>query len=152
MKRYLIDGNNVIGRDPALKKIQKKDGQASREKLSHRIDNFFASRGAKATVYFDGFENAPIRPGNVRIAYSKSRTADELIKKAVDKAKNRKLLVVVSSDRSVQNYARVNACEVIEADTFLKDMAADGAVEKEEEIIDGMKNNIDEFKKLFGVD
>ena len=44
MKKYLIDGNNVIGKIHSLANLQKKDKQASREKLVHLVDRFFANK------------------------------------------------------------------------------------------------------------
>ncbi len=38
---YIIDGNNLIGKIASLMNLQKKDKQASREKLIYILDRYF---------------------------------------------------------------------------------------------------------------
>ena len=76
MKQYIIDGNNLIGKIPSLKILQKKDKQRSREKLEFMIDNYFNKKNAKVFLHFDGHPKESIRINNATIVYSKNLTAD----------------------------------------------------------------------------
>ena len=151
MKHYIIDGNNLIGKISILKKVQQKEKQLSREKLAFMIDNFLHDRKVKCTIHFDGFEQMPIKTSRCKIIYSDKQTADDKIKYQIEQTTNRKNLIVVTSDNNVREFARVCSCDVLKSEEFLK-VIRSGKADNEKKIIDGMKNNIDEFKKLFGVD
>lgn len=149
MKTYLIDGNNLIGKIPEIMKLQKQDKQASRERLAFMIDRVFLNRKEKVFLHFDGFENIKIKLSKVKIRYSDSGSADEKIKKQISDSKNRKSLVVVTSDNNLSEFARVCSCEVIKSEDFVKNMMQSRSDDDEKRIIDEMKNDIAEFKKLF---
>ncbi len=149
-KKYFIDGNNLIGKIPSIKKLQVSDKQASREKIAFTLDRFFAKRKEKVILFLDGFQNEAIRTSKVRIRYSDNKTADDIIKQEIDLAKNPKQIIVISSDHSVMEYAKVSYCEVQKSEDFAKRMNKSKTGNKEEEIIKKIDN--DEIKKLFGVD
>ena len=151
MKHYIIDGNNVIGKIKALKSLQQKDKQASREKLVFMIDNFLHNKKVKCTIHFDGFGQIPIRSTRCKIIYSNAQPADDKIKDQIGQTKNRKNLIVVTSDNNIQEFARVCSSEILKSEDFGK-MIRHRNSDNEQKKIDEMKNNIDEFKKLFGVD
>ena len=44
MKHYIIDGNNLIGKIPAIKKFQKSRKQTSREKLAFLLGRYFSNQ------------------------------------------------------------------------------------------------------------
>lgn len=152
MRYYLIDGNNVIGKIPELKQLQKQDPQAVRQKITMKLSEFFRGRRDVITLFFDGFEAEPLARGFIKVRYSNSRTADELIRDDISESSNRSHLKVVSSDRGIIDFARACSCEVITADEFASQLSAASEKAEEEEIINAMKNNIDEFKKLYGAD
>ena len=149
-KQYFIDGNNLIGKIPSIKKLQDRDKQASREKIAFTLDRFFINRKEKVILFLDGFQNEAIRTAKVRIRYSDKKTADDIIKHEIDISKNPKQIIVVSSDHSVMEYAKVSYCEVQKSEEFAKVLKKSKSGNKEEEIIKNIDN--DEIKKLFGVD
>jgi len=151
MNHYIIDGNNVIGKIASLKKLQQKDKQGSREKLVFMIDNFLHDKKVKCTIHFDGFEQVPIKANQCKVIYSNNKTADDKIKIQIEQTKNRKNLTVVTSDNNLKEFARVCSCEVLKSEDFGK-MIRHRSANDEQKIIDEMKNNIDEFKKLFGAE
>ena len=151
MKHYIIDGNNVIGKIKSLKNLQQKDKQSSREKLIFMVDNFLHSKKVKCTVHFDGFEQISIKSAHCKITYSNEQTADDKIKTQIEQTRNRKNLIVVSSDNNIKEFARVCSGEVLKSEDFGK-LIRHRNSDNEQKKIDEMKNNIDEFKKLFGVD
>ena len=44
MRHFIIDGNNLMGKIPSLYKLQKKDGQSSREKLAFILESYFMNK------------------------------------------------------------------------------------------------------------
>jgi len=151
MKHYIIDGNNLIGKINFLHKLQKKDKQRGREKLAFMIDNYFHDKKAKVTIHFDGFKNLPIKINQANIIYSDSKSADDKIKKQIELANNRKNLVVISSDRNIQEFARVCSCSIIRSEEFAKTIQSKNQ-DNEKDIIEKMNNNLDEWEKIFGED
>lgn len=151
MLHYIIDGNNLIGKIPSLYKLQGKDKQRSREKLAYIIDNFFHNKKAGVTLHFDGFVKEPIKMVNAKIIYSDDQSADEKIKNQIGAAKNRKNIILISSDNNLKEFARVCSCKVISSEKFRLKMFSRND-DDENKIIEQMTKNSDEFKRLFGVD
>lgn len=150
MKQYIIDGNNLIGKHPKLKGIQKKDKQSAREQLAFTIENYFTFKKANVSLHLDGYESLPIKISNTRIIYSQSGTADEMIKKEIDNSKNPKNIIIVSSDNNIREYARAYSCEIISSEEFAGELNKPDDADVEQKIIDRM--SVNEFKKLFGED
>jgi predicted RNA-binding protein with PIN domain len=128
--RWLIDGYNVIRRDPELRGREAQSLAAGREALLALVAARARSGGDEFTVVFDGARAAgPTAPGRrVQVVFSRPpRTADdELIQLA------RRLgsgAVVVSSDRAVQDAARRARCPVVTAEQFLDRLAAGAGLE-----------------------
>lgn len=151
MKHYIFDGNNLIGKIAFLSGIQKKDKQQAREQLVFILQNYFSGKKVKLSLHFDGFENTSIRLYGGKIIYSNSISADEKIKEQISKEKNRKNIAVISSDDSVKKFAKVCGCEVILSESFAKLIQSQDAGDEEEIRIKQMKNDLDEFKRLFNV-
>jgi predicted RNA-binding protein with PIN domain len=149
MKEYLIDGNNLIGKSRSLSEIQKKDKQASRERLINLIEKFLKDKKIIITIYFDGYENSKIA-SKVKIKYSNNKSADEVIRKDISNAKNKTNLVVVSSDRDILNYAKVCSCTLISSEIFLSQLIIPPAIQDEENKIKSLSRDNEEFIKLFG--
>ncbi len=150
MLHYIIDGNNLIGKNKKLSSLQKKDKQASREQLVYLLQNYFASKKVKISLHFDGHENTKLNLSKGKILYSEAKTADEKIKEQVGKSKSKKQLIVVTSDHNIQNYAKVCGCKIITAEDFYKEYSARNIQDEEALRIKEM-NNVEEFKKLFDV-
>ena len=151
MKHYILDGNNLIGKIPELFNIQKKDPQSSRVKLAYMIDNYFSSRKEKVSLHFDGFSKDVIKINNAKIIYSDNKSADEKIKIQIEKSKNTRQLIVVTSDNNLAQFAKVCSCKVIASDSFAK-IIVNRAKDDESSIIDELRKSSGEFEKLFGVD
>ncbi|MFZ0455288.1 MAG: NYN domain-containing protein [Ignavibacteriaceae bacterium] len=151
MKSYIIDGNNLMGKINTIKMIQSKDKQLARERLVMMIEKFFNNRKEKVYLHFDGFQNTPLSLSKGKIIYSEKSIADKKIKDQIEIAKNRKNLIVVSSDHEIQNFARVCSCNVLSSEEFSKGLTSNKDVNEEENRIKAI-NDIEEFKKLFGAD
>lgn len=150
MLHHIIDGNNVIGKISSLKILQSKDKQLSREKLALMMERFFSKRNAKVSLHFDGYPGKEIKILNIKIIYSENITADEMIKKEIEKSKNPKNLVVITSDSNLKDFARKCSCKIISSEEFSKQINSPSPAEEESKRIQELGSS-DEFKKLFGV-
>lgn len=150
MKKYIIDGNNLIGKIKLLSNLQKKDKQASREKLAHLVDRYFANKKIEVILNFDGFANQKISVSKVRLVYSDKISADDKIKKQIEAEKNKRNIIVISSDNNVREFAKVCGCEVISSEDFGKEITKSQNVDDEDSRIKAM-DDTDTFKKIFGV-
>jgi predicted RNA-binding protein with PIN domain len=150
MKHYIIDGNNLIGKIPSIKKLQRSNKQASREKISFLLGRYFAKRKASVSLHFDGYPGESIKVSGIKIRYSENRTADERIKTEIEKSKNPKNIIVVTSDNNVAEFARVCSCQIIKSEEFSKQLLNSNSADEEKIRIDELKNP-EEFKRLFGV-
>jgi len=150
MKKYIIDGNNLIGKIASLQILQGKNKQASREKLAYLIERFFIDKKFNVSLHFDGYQNSPIKISKVKIIYSNSRSADDEIKDEIERTKNRRNIIVVTSDNNLREFARVCYCESILSEEFRKELRKEKTVNEEEKLIEEI-NDVEEFKKLFNV-
>lgn len=149
MQHYILDGNNIIGKDRELKQLQQIEPQLSREKLIPLIDRYFAKKKVKVSLHFDGFQKDIVKSSKAKIIYSDNKTADEKIRDQIESSKNSKKLVVVTSDRSLFEFAKVCSCTVIKSEEFLNQIRDEKTGRSESEIQEEIHN--DEIKKLFGV-
>ena len=150
MLNYIIDGNNLIGKISSLMNLQKKDKQASREKLVFLLDRYFIKKKANITLHFDGYPNTAINASKLKIIYSEKITADEKIKKQISQTKSARNIIVITSDANLAQFAKVCSCKVISSEDFEVEVNKSNSTLDEERIIDSI-NNVDEFKRLFGV-
>jgi predicted RNA-binding protein with PIN domain len=150
MRHFIIDGNNLIGKIPPLFRLQKKDGQLSREKLAYILESYFINkRNIKVSLHFDGFMNQVIRVSTIKIIYSGKRTADDEIKHEIENEKNRRNLIIITSDNNILQFARVCGCEVKTSEEFSREIMSRSSEDEEKKREGGINN--DEIKRLFDV-
>lgn len=151
MLNYIIDGNNLIGKISSLMSLQKKDKQASREKLVYILDRYFIQKKASVSLHLDGYQAGSINSSKMKIIYSENLTADEKIKKQISQSKSPRNIIVITSDSNLAQFAKVCSTNVISSEVFVAEIKKSTQIASEQGKIDSM-NNIEEFKKLFGVD
>lgn len=149
MNQYIIDGNNLIGRIKSFQQLQKKDKQASREKLVNLLNKYFAGKKIKLTLHFDGHPNLPLNISKGKIEYSKKETSDHLIRREIEFSANPRLLILITSDHSLMNFGKVCGCTIISSDDFYKSIEQSFEKNDEEERIKQLSNEKNEFLKLF---
>jgi len=149
IKKYIIDGNNLIGKISELWSLQMKDRFMSRVKLVKMLDQYFSNKNVNVSLHFDGFSGDAIPSSKMKIYYSNNQAADIKIKHEIDSSKNPKVIEVVSSDHEVQNYARINSCTIVKSEDFSKLMRQTKSKSTEEEINKSIDD--DEIKRMFGV-
>ncbi len=146
-RKYIIDGNNLIGKIPDLHGLDKK---VLRAKLTFILERFFYNKKVKVSLHFDGFANAQIRARGLKIIYSENRIADDKIRDEISYAKNPKLIMLVSSDNALRDFAKKNSCTIISSEEFNREMNKPANVNDEEKLIKGIDN--EEMKRLFGIE
>jgi predicted RNA-binding protein with PIN domain len=139
--RWLVDGYNVIGADPALAGAKERGMPAARSALLQRIREAEHRCGDPFTVVFDG-DVAPgptASTGRIEVRFSRPpRTADDVIMELV-----RQLgagAIVVTSDNKIQNAARRAGAAAVASERFLAaldGLAAAGESEDDEDEDDG---------------
>jgi predicted RNA-binding protein with PIN domain len=123
--KWLIDGYNVIRRDPDLRGAEAESLEAGRRALLARLAEHARSSSDRFIVVFDG---APVPgrasvPGRLEVVFSRppSKADDVLVRLARREGAGG---VVVTSDRAVGDAARRVGCTVIDAEEFLARLGA----------------------------
>lgn len=146
MQYIFIDGNNLIG---YLQKAKKKT--FSRSDLIIYLERYFANKKNNIYVFFDGYPNEIVASNIIKIIYSKNKTADETIRIEIENYINSKKVTVVTSDRNLQEIAKVNYSKVISCEDFIKNYLNKNHSKQ----LDDDKPKVisdDEIKKLFDVE
>lgn len=151
MKKYIIDGNNLIGKIRTLSALQAKDKQASREKLAFIVERYFAGKKVEVNLHFDGFANQKISTSKIKLFFSNELSADEKIKKQIGSVKNNRNTMVVSSDNNIKDFAKICGCTIVLSEDFGKEITKSKNTDDEETRIQEI-NDVDTFKKIFKVD
>jgi predicted RNA-binding protein with PIN domain len=153
---YLVDGNNVM----AQRVGWHRDKDGARRALLDELALFARARRATVTVVFDG---APLRHfadgasyRGVRVYYAlRGSNADERIKALVENSRERRTLLVVTSDRALADYVRRCGAQVVRAGEFRQRMeeTARIAAQSPEPATDEPVNdqNMDHWMRYFGV-
>ncbi|MFN2454143.1 MAG: NYN domain-containing protein [Pyrinomonadaceae bacterium] len=113
---YLIDGNNVMGR----RAVESTDGDAGRRRLLDELAGFAQAKRVRVMVVFDGAPLPHFADGagykGVRVFYgARDSNADERIKQIVESSRERRTLIVATSDRALGEYVRRCGAQVIRA-------------------------------------
>jgi predicted RNA-binding protein with PIN domain len=154
MQHFIVDGYNVIHAIPTLKKLLSHDADSAREQLIHLISKLTIKRKFRCTVVFDGDQpKSKIKQSShapIHVVYSSPQSADAKIKNTIEHSKNRSLLVIISSDREILNFAKVCACETHTSKHFANLLFAEetSGDEKDSSILS--KSQVDEWLRIFG--
>lgn len=103
----MIDGYNLIKRNPALASKNLEDGRQGLVTFIERNQPQGSLRN-KVTVVFDGKPGMWGLPSasEVSVVFTEYESADDLIKSRVEAAKNKKEFVVVTDDKALMLYVR----------------------------------------------
>jgi hypothetical protein len=135
--RWLVDGYNVIRRDPDLRAAEVGGLEAGRRALLARIAEHAQRSSDRFTVVFDG---APVpgpaaAPGRLEVVFSRPpEKADDVVVRLA--RREGAGAVVVTSDRAVGDSARRARCTVVSAEQFLAGLRGSHAGEDDKDETD----------------
>jgi predicted RNA-binding protein with PIN domain len=120
---YLVDGNNVM----AQRVGWHRDKPGARRALLNDVARFALARKVSVAVVFDGAPEPHFADGakyrGVRVFYAaRGSNADERIKQMVEETRERRTLLVVTSDRALADYVRRCGAQVIRSGDFRRRM------------------------------
>ena len=128
--RWLIDGYNVIRRDPDLRAHEAESLQAGRTALLRLVADAARAGGDRFTVVFDGAPASRPAPagGQLEVIFSRppEKADDVLVRLARQLGAG---AAVVTSDRAVRDAAGRAGCAVVSADQFLDALSAEAELE-----------------------
>jgi predicted RNA-binding protein with PIN domain len=119
--RWLLDGYNVIRRDPDMRSQEAQRLADGRTALLHLVAAVARRCGDDFVVVFDGARAAGGEAvgGQVQVIFSRPpQNADQVLIKLASQLRDAS--IVVSSDRTVRDAARRAGAAVVSADEFLE--------------------------------
>lgn len=142
--RWLLDGYNVIRRDPQMRSREAARLADGRAALLQLVAAVAQRCGDDFTIVFDGARLAGGEPvgGRVQVVFSRPpQNADQVLIRLATQLRD--AAIVVSSDRTVRDAARRAGAAVVSADEFL-DAAGAGADPRDEHDKDEDDNDEDD--------
>lgn len=144
---YLIDGNNLM---PHIQTKTRKD-------LLEKVSQFAQIERVKVSVVFDGAEEQSFPDGarfkGINVFYSQGfSNADERIKNFVDAAKDRRSLIIVTSDNALVNFCRARGAKIMRSSEFRAKL-----INAENSQLDSLKqqgvenDDISDWLRYFGI-
>jgi uncharacterized protein len=118
--RWLIDGYNVIRRDPELAQHEARGLEDGRAALLRLVASAARTSGDAFTVVFDGARRGGGVPagGQVQVVFSRPpETADDVLRRLASELRSG--AVVVSSDRAVRDAAERAGAAAVSAEQFV---------------------------------
>jgi predicted RNA-binding protein with PIN domain len=154
---YLIDGSNLIGYIPTLELSDPK----SKHRLAAQLSIFQATKKTKIILVFDGPPDPDLFGKNFQrkefaiLWPDLEESADTLIKQRIKKQTDLRHFYVVSSDREIKTFARVNRATVLDCEEFhkllktaLKEYKESQAINKEDITLSPLE--VDHWLEIFG--
>jgi predicted RNA-binding protein with PIN domain len=105
----IVDGYNVIGAWPELKKLKDINLEEARDRLVDMLADFKAYTGSKVYLVFDAYlvpgAGGAYREHQVEVIYTREKeTADERIEKLVAELRGRRVQIYVATSDSVEQH------------------------------------------------
>ena len=152
---YVIDGNNVIGGRVGWHR----DKPGSRRLLLHDLARLARAKKLRLNVVFDGAPDPQFPDGSsyrgVRIFYARvGSDADSRVVEMVEAERNKKSLVVVTSDRKLTSRVRASGARVMRSGEFRRmlDEIAENATDQEADTPKIKDDEMSEWLRYFGVE
>lgn len=133
-------------------------GARARKDLLETVARFAQIKRVKVSVVFDGAAEDFFPDGasykGVKIFYSHfGSDADARIKNLVENSKERRALIVVTSDNALANFCRLRGAQVVRAPDFRRRLEDARGAEIEKTRLNGVKSEeLADWMRYFGVD
>jgi predicted RNA-binding protein with PIN domain len=146
----LIDGHNLIGRMSDLS-LEDLDDESD---LARRVRRYCLRHNRRATIVFDaglvGGRSHDLSTARVEVVFaSAGRTADGIIRERVQRARDPRSLLVVTSDRAVQEAASKRGARVVPAEEFAAQLSTELSDKGAEQDKPTPPGSIEEWLDLF---
>lgn len=121
---YIIDGYNLIHHVPIFRQSLEQSLEQARNILISFARNYLSSHKVKITIVFDGDKvgyvgNFALSNPRLKIIYSKPpEKADPVIKKLIQKTKNKKSLILVSADNDLLRFSQEQGTRILSPEDF----------------------------------
>lgn len=140
---YLVDGNNLIGRE--------RRGNASeddRNALVAEISDRLRRTRARVLVFFDG-AGETVSLGSVSVRFAGAATADDAIVRELARSRTPREDVVVTADRGLARRSRDVGARVLTPDEFWSRFGSAGEAPKKPGSSDEPRVDVDEWTRFF---
>lgn len=123
METIIIDAYNLMHKVTELRILLAQSQEICVDTMVSKLHGHYFGKGIKCILVFDGFGQNK-HDQNIEVKFSKTGVgpdyghADALIKHLIDKARNPKLLKIVSSDREISNFARECGARIMTSEGF----------------------------------
>jgi|GEM_PF-286703 len=153
-QKVLVDGYNLIYQFPELRKWLEMDLERAREGLLSRLSDYAKEKQVEMVVVFDGDDRNFKEPNTYReisVIFSKfPEKADTVIMQFIDKEKEAKNLLVVSTDNDIKNYAQFSGVNVVSSQQFAFEIGQKSISEMEKKYDYTMDSTeMEDWMKLF---
>ena len=158
MNKIIIDGYNMIHLVPELRQFLDESLERARDELIRKLKSYLLNKKIFIAVVFDGNHPAGVpvneRNRNLEIKFSSYPfKADPLIKKLIQKEKNKGALTIVTHDSDLVTFANAEHAIAISPEEFWerlnKRQQQNGIFDKfDRELSD---DELAEWKEIFGV-
>jgi predicted RNA-binding protein with PIN domain len=123
VETIIIDAYNLMHKVPELEILLRQNQDACVDAMIAKLQSHYGNKKIKAVLVFDGMGKNK-SSGNIEIKFSKTNVgidygnADKLIKALIEKAKNKKLVMVISSDNDIAWFAKECGCKTQSSESF----------------------------------
>ncbi len=154
---YLIDGNNVIGQRGKGYESWFSDRPAARRRLLDDLAQLARVKKLKLSVVFDGAPEDAIPDGSslrsIKVFYARQNSdADSRIIEMAEAERNKKNLIVVTSDNRLAQRVKVCGVRVMRSSDFRQMMEEASQAEALSGQSQAEVENVDEWLRYFGAD
>jgi uncharacterized protein len=163
--QLLIDGYNLAHKLGI--KVASQTLVMVRETLEKKLGYYLSKHKCQITIVYDGrgVLSESGHTGKIKTIFTASgETADDYIKLEIDRARSKSSLKVISSDRSIMEYAKVSRVTAVRSEDFLKELLQVGETattktpiatshtldKREAKPAIPSEQELEEWKKLFG--
>ena len=156
--QYIVDGYNLIYNIPRFRNFLDSSLEHARNALIYFMRSYLSSRKVKITVVFDGdevgfLEQPPLSDRWLKIIFSKPpEKADPIIKKLIQKNRNKKSLILVSADNELVSFSNQHGVQVLSPEEFYHRLSKHPYQEQVDQKFNSQVSEaeVDEWLKLFG--
>ncbi|MCI0472863.1 MAG: NYN domain-containing protein [Ignavibacteria bacterium] len=113
MRTVIVDGNNLLHKTAALRKLFRENPESAQLSLYEQLKSKL-QRNDKLVLVFDGFSSIK----SDKIIFAGRITADEVIRKYIEENYQKKALALITSDNGIISIAEKCGVEILKSEEF----------------------------------